>query len=80
MDIDSRIALGIYSKLVIPHDVEAKLNRILMHRRRKYVAIELDNGSCYFFQNKKCLYFYYDREDDSYIEFDLITGNVFSFY
>lgn len=80
MDIDDRRKMDIYTKIEIPGDLKQKLDRVNHLKKSKMVTLELRWGGYIFIQNKKGKYNYFDAEDNTYTEYDLISGDVISCY
>lgn len=80
LDIDTRRALGIYTRLQVLADVRKKLDAYVLGRRRRCLVFSFESG-CYFMVLRRTLcYCWYDIEDDGYVEYDIQSGDVTSVY
>lgn len=80
LDIDDRRKMDIYKKIHIPNALKVKLDRVNYLKSNKMVTFELIGGGYIFIQNQKAKYNYFDVEDNTYTEYDLISGDVISCY
>lgn len=80
MDIEDRRKMDIYAKIQIPIALKQKLDRVNHLKKSKMVTLELRWGGYIFIHNKKGQYNCFDAEDNTYTEYDLISGDVISCY
>lgn len=76
LDIDTRRALNIYTRLKVPDQIRAKLDYVIRSKINGLTIVKYKKGCYFIVLHKYMIYCFYDTEDDIYEEYYLHTGTV----
>lgn len=80
LDIDTRRALNIYTRLKVPDELRRKLDGYIEKRMDNCVIFKVKR-ECYFMVLKELSsYYFFDTYDDLYNKYDLQTGETINIF